>query len=34
MELKVFWTDTAIEQLENIFDYLKNTMLIMKLQGI
>ncbi len=23
MGLKVFWTETAIEQLENIFDYLK-----------
>jgi toxin ParE1/3/4 len=23
MELKVFWTETAIEQLENIFDYYK-----------
>ncbi|HED06727.1 MAG TPA: type II toxin-antitoxin system RelE/ParE family toxin [Ignavibacteria bacterium] len=23
MDLKVFWTDTALEQLENIFDYYK-----------
>jgi toxin ParE1/3/4 len=23
MELRVFWTETAIEQLENIFDYFK-----------
>ena len=23
MELKVFWTDTAIERLEDIFDYYK-----------
>ena len=23
MELKVYWTETAIEQLENIFDYYK-----------
>ena len=24
MDLKVFWTDTAIEKLEDIFDYYKN----------
>ena len=23
MELKVFWTETAIEQLEDIFDFYK-----------
>jgi toxin ParE1/3/4 len=28
MDLKVFWTDTAIEKLEDIFNYYKNNVTI------
>ena len=34
MELKVFWTDTAIEKLEDIFDYYKTKVSIKVAQEI
>jgi toxin ParE1/3/4 len=34
MDLKVFWTDSAIERLEDIFDYYKTKVNIHVAQGI
>jgi toxin ParE1/3/4 len=34
MDLRVFWTDTAIEKLEDIFDYYKTVANLKVAQGI